>query len=292
VDFKHLTPVSWYPGHMLKAEREIRERLGMVDVVIELLDARCPASSRNFRLEESYQHKTRLLILGKTDLAEASVTKVWVQHFRDQDLSCLTLHHTQGDLVSRVMRELQIAEAAGRRRRGATVPRLRALRVMVLGLPNVGKSSLINALVKRSPTKTGPTPGLTRHQQWVKLNEDVELLDTPGIMAPKVAEVEAGLRLGLIAAVKDDLIGDEILADYLHHLCQQTPRPRVLQTYDLPELPDSGEALLDQIATRRGLVQGGGVLDRHGAAGLLLRDFRAGTFGRWSLDPRPEPSPA
>lgn len=293
MDFDSLIPASWYPGHMLKAQRQIVEQLRLVDLVVELVDARAPASSRNSHLEELVQHKDRVLVLAKSDLAAPEATEQWRRHFRELGLACVAVHHRQRDIARRLLPVIEKTIAQGRARRGARNKRFRATRTIVVGLPNVGKSSLINALVRRRRTKTGPRPGVTRHQQWVKVGDDVELLDTPGVMAPRLSDAETGLRLGLVAALKDEHMGEELLAKYLFYQMQGQERCEPIRFYGLRPQPDSAEELLDGICRRRGLLLGGGAPNLHLAAQTLLRDWRDGKLGCWTLElPPTEDDPA
>lgn len=285
--FPNAAKMSWYPGHMRKALREIEKKLPLFDVVIEVVDARVPQSSRNRNITNVIGQKARLLVLVKGDLADASVTSAWRRYFPDHGFPCLATHHRDRTATGKLITQIRDIEAADRSRRGARHPRLRPLRAMVVGVPNVGKSSLINQLVRRRRTKTGPRPGVTRHQAWIVLDEGLELLDTPGVMYPRVTDAQTGLNLGLIAALKDELIGEEALADYL--CCRlNVQNPDAFRNfYKLDGRPANGDELLTGVGRRRRLLRPGGEVDRRTAAKVLLQDFREGRLGRFSLE-RPE----
>jgi ribosome biogenesis GTPase A len=221
LDLEAVSRVSWYPGHMLKAQREIGEKLKLIDVVVIVVDARLPYTSWNSELLERIGSKPRIVWLNKQDLAEPEVTKEWVDWYRGQGVLTASGDCTASKTKGRI---LQLLKKAAQRRTGARARLRSACRAMIIGVPNVGKSSLINCLVGRPQAKTGPTPGVTRRQQWVPIGKDFELLDTPGVMVPRVADGVAGLRLGLIAAIKDRICGEDLLAKYLFHCWHERDR--------------------------------------------------------------------
>lgn len=292
MDFARLNTVSWYPGHMLKAERQMREKLGLIDVVVEVVDARCPQATRNPAFAELVQHRAHVIAMGKADLADPDTTRLWARHFEAAGLTCQYYHHHQRDTIARLLAALQRADAAARRARGSTTPRLRPLRAMIVGFPNVGKSSLINLALGKKRATVGPRPGVTRHQQWIALSPQVELLDTPGIFVPRVADPETGLKLGLVAALKDEHVGEELLAEYFFYRLHQLGKEPWKKLYSLEFYPDHISDLLDGIARSCGFLRPGGVLDRTEAAKRLLHDLRAGKLGQHSFETPPTPAPA
>jgi ribosome biogenesis GTPase A len=279
-----MTTIQWFPGHMAKARRQVSEQLKKVDVVMELLDARIPHSSRNPMMEEIIRDKARLIVLTREDLADPEKTAAWVRHFRGQDLPAVPVDAMSGQHLNDVVREARkLAESkmAVLAKRGI---RPRAVRAMILGIPNVGKSSLINRLARRSAAKTGDRPGVTRAQQWIKVGTDFELLDTPGILWPKFDDPRVGLRLAATGAIKDEMIDPEPVAAFI---LQWLPRayPGLLeQRYKLETLPETVEELLTRIGEKRGYIRGGGVVDTRGVAELVVREFRSGIIGRVTLE--------
>jgi ribosome biogenesis GTPase A len=261
---------------MRKAERQIDERLALVDVVLELRDARAPVSSENAVLGQLTGKRQRVILLAKKDLAEAPVTSTWVRTFRGAG-SAIAVSMQDSNLLHKI----QVAiDHSGARERIKVKRRLRAI---VVGVPNVGKSTLINRLAGAKKAETGPRPGVTRSQQWVALNDELELLDTPGIMMPRIKDAETGLRLGLIAALKEEHIGEPLLATYLLHLVAARSRQQVLAPLKVPTAEVNADYLA-AFATRRGYVSLGGEPDLRRASQQLLREFRQGNLGRWTLD--------
>ena len=286
--FKDIHPkdINWYPGHMLKAKKELAKQLKRVDVVLEMRDARIPVSSVNHDFEELLHQKKRILLFNKTGLADVEITRNWSEIFKKSDIPFLFIDAlNQRDLnkILPLSRKLMQEKWSTFRRRGIRPP---SLKLLITGIPNVGKSSLINRLSRRKAAETGPTPGVTKHQDWIKLGKDVELLDTPGILWPKIENREAGLRLTITGAIKDSIVGTSLLSDYLLGILLQKEPEQLLRHYhlaqeDLDLLPGD---LLERIAKKRGCLKSGGAIDHPRAESLLLRDFRAGKLGRLSFD--------
>ncbi|HCN07868.1 MAG TPA: ribosome biogenesis GTPase YlqF [Lentisphaeria bacterium] len=284
MDFDKVPKVSWFPGHMNKALRQLREKLSLIDIVIEVLDARLPLSTCNHELGDIIQHKARMPLLFKADLANRDTTAAWRDLFKGDGYPVIATHYRARDIVPRLLKQIEKAEAQARAARGTKYPRTRAIRAMIVGLPNVGKSSLINLLVSRNQAKTGPRPGVTRHQQWIKIGEDVELMDTPGIMYPHIETAETALKLGVIAAIKPELVGVELLAEYLLHVFNDQQCLDFKKFYGLDFYPDFVDDLLDGIGRRRGMLLPGDEVDRTLAASTFLNDFREGNIGTISLE--------
>ena len=210
--------INWYPGHMLKAKKELAEQLKRVDVVLEMRDARIPVSSVNQDFEELLGHKKRILIFNKTALADQEVTRNWEERFRTQDIPFLFIDALKKSHLQKILplsRNIMQQKWSAFRRRGIRPP---TLKLLICGIPNVGKSSLINRLSGRKAAETGPAPGVTKHQDWIKLGSDVELLDTPGILWPKIKDRETGLRLAITGAIKDSIAGTSQLNLSLIHI--------------------------------------------------------------------------
>ena len=278
--------INWYPGHMLKAKKELAKQLKRVDVVLEMRDARIPVSSANHDFEKLLQQKKRILLFNKTNLADEDTTRKWKAYFKKMDTPSLFVDALNKQNLQEILplsRKLMQEKWSNFRKRGIRPP---SLKLLITGIPNVGKSSLINRLSRRKAAETGPTPGVTKHQHWIKLGKDVELLDTPGILWPKIENREAGLRLTITGAIKDSIVGTTLLSDYLLGILMLKAPEQLLQNYQLTEenlelLPAD---LLEKIAEKRGCLKSGGAIDHPRAESLVLRDFRAGKLGRLSFD--------
>lgn len=281
--------IQWYPGHMTKARRQMQEDIRLIDLIIELVDARVPLSSRNPDIDSMGRQKARLILLNKADLADEGWNRKWTEYFKKKGYYVLLADSRNKGRLKAV--QPLIADACREkierdRKRGILN---RPVRAMVAGIPNVGKSTFINSYAGRACAKTGNRPGVTRGKQWIRLNKTLELLDTPGILWPKFEDPEVGKNLALIGSVRDEILNTEELA--LELIARLTHRyPRVLEErYDIH---CSGEAVefLEAIAVNRNcLIRGGGV-SYEKAAGILLDDFRSGRLGRISLEYPPENS--
>ena len=279
--------VQWYPGHMTKAKRQMQEDLKLIDLIIELVDARVPLSSRNPDIDSLGQNKARLIILNKADLADERQNEAWTEYFIKKGFHVVQVDSRKGGGMKRVQAMIQEAcrEKTERdRRRGI---KNRPVRAMVAGIPNVGKSTFINTFAGKACTKTGNKPGVTRGKQWIRLNKNVELLDTPGILWPKFEDQKVGERLACIGSVKDDLLNLEelslLLIDYL-----KERYPGVLaKRYGIEEEKEPLK-VLEEIAKVRGWLKRGEELDYEKAAGLIFDDFRSGKTGRITLEWAPE----
>ena len=277
--------IQWFPGHMAKTRRQIAKSLPLVDAAAELLDARLPLSSRNPELGALTKRKPRLVILNKADMADPDVTGQWVQYFRRQGCAVITADSKNGKGIkgfAPALRELlsdQLAKYAEKGMKG------RPIRVMILGIPNVGKSSLINRLAGGKRAKAEDRAGVTRTQQWIKTQDGVELLDTPGVLWPKLDDQEVAVRLAMTGAIRDDILDKEALAARLLALLH-TAYPQALETrYKIaPDAEAEGFVLLEMMAKNRGMLLPGGVPNTERAAITLLDEFRAAKLGRISLE--------
>lgn len=277
--------IQWFPGHMAKAKREIEEDVQRVDIVFELLDARLPLSSQNPLVPSMLKEKPRLILLTKADLADPTINQKWIQYFAQQGFSALAIDAQSGRGVEQIFTEARKSLAhlfATRKKKGIQSEWIRA---MIIGIPNVGKSSLINRMAKRAKTQTGNRPGVTKAKQWIRLKEKMELLDTPGILWPKFEEPIVGFRLAVSGAIKEEVFQkEEVALKFIAFLLKRYPTA-LCQRYRLT-LQETEEPLayLEAIAQKRGCLKKGGVVDYEKAAMVLLQDFRAGRLGRISLE--------
>lgn len=277
---------QWYPGHMTKARRMMQENIKLIDLIIELVDARVPLSSRNPDIDELGKNKARLILLNKADLAEERMNDEWVEHFKEKGYSAVKVNSKKGGGIKSIQSVIQEAckEKTERDRKRGILNR--PVRAMVVGIPNVGKSTFINALAGKACAKTGNKPGVTKGKQWIRLNKNVELLDTPGILWPKFEDQQVGLKLAFIGSIKDEILQTEELAAELVRFLK-SEYPGVLEEkYDIPEADDVYECIRNIAESRHCLVRGS-ELDTEKAAAILLDDFRGGRLGRITLE-KPE----
>ncbi|QTH45938.1 ribosome biogenesis GTPase YlqF [Cohnella sp. LGH] len=285
--------IQWFPGHMTRARRQIEEKLKLIDVVFELLDARIPSSSRNPMIDEIIGEKPRLVLLNKADLADPEKTTEWSRFFREQGLAVHAIDANAGAGVKELASKAKELLKEKIDRQIAKGMKPRPIRALIVGIPNVGKSTLINRLAGRNIAVTGDRPGVTKGQQWIRFGGELELLDTPGILWPRFEDPVVGNRLAATGAIKEDILHlDEVACFVLKVLVEQYGQ--VLgERYgltDLPsELPDMQAAVevLESIGRRRGCIVSGGHVDYEKAATVLLRDLRSGKLGRITFE-KPE----
>ena len=275
--------IQWYPGHMTKTRRMMEENISLVDIVIELVDARIPYSSKNPDLDTLAKNKHRILLLNKCDLADERATDIWQEYFEKQGFRVIRINALKGNglgEVTETARSLMKEKIEKLKARGRiNVP----IRSMIVGIPNVGKSTFINKYVGKVTAKTGDKPGGTRGKQWIKLKKDFELLDTPGILWPKFEDQQVGLRLALIGAIKDEILNiDELALELIAILTEHYPG--VLHTRYEVEEDQTPANIIEQIAVKRNCIQKGNELDYTKAANLLLEEFRSGKLGKITLE--------
>lgn len=274
---------QWYPGHMTKAKRQMQEDIKLIDLVIELVDARIPFSSRNPDIDELGKHKARLILMNKADLASQEQTRKWSEYFRKMGYYVVKLDaRNKAGLkgVSDVIMEACKEKLERDRRRGI---KNRPVRAMVVGIPNVGKSTFINTYAGKACAKTGNKPGVTKGKQWIRLNKNVELLDTPGILWPKFEDQKVGLLLALIGSIKDEILNIDELSLELIQILQEHYPGILASRYELEE-EGTPVFVLEQIARNRNCVQKGNELDYSKAASLVIDEFRNGRLGKITLE--------
>lgn len=274
---------QWYPGHMSKAKRAMQEDLNLINVIIELVDARVPLSSKNPDIDPMANGKSRIILLNKCDLADAAVTAQWKKYYEKKGFFVALVNSKQGKGVKQVNEVIQSAckEKIERDRRRGILNR--PIRAMIVGIPNVGKSTFINSFAGKACTKTGNKPGVTKGKQWIRLNKNVELLDTPGILWPKFEDQTVGLRLAFIGSIKDELSNQYELCLLLMKYLQEHYPEAVPKAYQI-EADDSEVVLLERVAKRRGCLKAGGEYDLDKAANYVIDDFRNGRLGAISLE--------
>ena len=278
--------LQWFPGHMAKTRRLITENLKLVDVVVELLDARLPMSSRNPEIDKIVGNRPRVLVLNKADMADEEQTKIWLEELSKEGFEAIAVDSRSGKgfsslepAITRVMKEkIERDRAKGIGKH--------SVKLMVVGIPNVGKSSFINRLSGRSATKTGDRPGITTAKQWIRIAGKYELLDTPGILWPKFEDPEAAKKIAFCGSIKDEIMDIEEIAFYLIEYLKENYPQALVDRYKLEDdvLEMESYDLLEQIGRKRGCVISGGNIDTFRASNLIMDDFRSTKIGRITLE--------
>ncbi|MEE0685259.1 MAG: ribosome biogenesis GTPase YlqF [Lachnospiraceae bacterium] len=275
--------IQWYPGHMTKARRMMEEDIKLIDLVIELVDARLPLSSRNPDIDNLAKNKARLILLNKADLADERANNQWTEYFKEKGFYVIKLDSRSGagmKAINGVIQEACKEKIERDRKRGIIN---RPVRAMVVGIPNVGKSTFINSYAKKACAKTGNKPGVTKGKQWIKLNKNLELLDTPGILWPKFEDQQIGLKLAMAGSINDEILNiAELSVELIKFLIKEYPGT-ILDRYGVAEDIKELE-ILEQIGIKRGCLKKGSMIDIDKAADIVVDEFRAGKLGRITLE--------
>ena len=280
-DFK----IQWFPGHMTKAKRMMESQIKLVDVVVEMLDARIPRSSTNPMLQDILGSKPKVIALNKLDMADKAQTDLWVEKIKNSGLPVCKLDCATGKGVKQLISAIQLAAKPVIDKWLKKGVRNRPVRVMIVGIPNVGKSTLINRLVGKNKVMAADRPGVTRGQQWVTIAKGLELLDTPGVLWPKFEDPSVGFALAATGAIKEDVFDRESAVELLvDFLLKNYPQELATKYAVSLEESDDVNAVMAKIATSRGCLKAGGLLDIDKVVQLVLRDFRAGRIGRFTID--------
>ena len=273
--------INWYPGHMKKTRELIQENLKMVDLVVEVIDARIPSSSRNPIIDQLVGAKKRIIVLNKSDLADEEENKTWAELFKKQGNLVLAMNCMSGSGANQLIRMLTNI----RDEKNKDAARKKPLRMMIVGVPNVGKSSLINRLTGKKSAKTGNKPGVTRGKQWLNLGNDMQLLDTPGILWPKFEDPNVGLNLAFCGAIKDEILDIATLCLELIKVLQARYPQLLMERYKLTELGETALETMELIAKKRGFILSGGRIDYERTGKTVVDEFRSATIGRITLEP-------
>lgn len=288
--------INWFPGHMAKTRKQIAEDLKLVDIVVEILDARIPISSQNPDIKQITQNKKKVIVLNKYDLADEKENQKWVEYFNKKDQKAILVDALSGKGINETIRLIQkemeedLKKIADKGRIG------RKIRVMIVGIPNVGKSSFINRIAKKTSAEVGNKPGVTKQKQWIRINDKIELLDTPGVLWPKFESEEVGMHLAITGTIKDDILELTEIAYSLTEFLLENYRENLIQRYSLNE--KQIEEILNQdqpeneniyeimqlIGKKRGAVASGGRIDDDKTSKIILDDFRSGKLGKITIE--------
>ena len=275
--------INWFPGHMKKTQREIKDNLKLVDAVIEIRDARIPRSSANPDIEKLVGNKPRLILLNKSDLTESRVTKEWMKYLTKENVSAIEVNCLKGSGLQKIKPALnELLKEKHDRLKNKGLKKI-VTRVMVVEIPNVGKSTFINKMARNNIAKTGDRPGVTKNKQWIKTSMDIELLDTPGDLRPKFQDDETALNLAFTGAIKDEIMDIEELAYKLVERLQEFYPEKLMERYKIDTVFENPLETLDAIAIKRGAIMKGREIDYNRIAVILLDEFRGGKIGNNSL---------
>ncbi|WP_010093453.1 ribosome biogenesis GTPase YlqF [Ornithinibacillus scapharcae] len=276
--------IQWFPGHMAKARREIEEKLKLVDFVMELVDARAPLSSQNPMLQQVLQNKSKMILLMKRDLADVQVTNEWIKYFQERDIPALAVNVNDKSDVNKV---IQLAKELGQKKLDKLIQKgiqPRASRAMIVGIPNVGKSTLINRLANKKIAKVGDRPGVTKQQLWIKVKKEFELLDTPGILWPKFEDQTVGYRLAAIGTIKDQLLSLQDIVVFVIRYLQENYPTLLEDRYQIDQNEEEMLIIFEQIGKFRGALESGGNVNFDKVSDIVLRDLRTGRLGKITLE--------
>lgn len=282
--------IQWFPGHMTKARRQIEAKLKLIDVVIELLDARLPLSSRNPMIDDILRDKPRLILLNKADLADPEATRKWLAYFKAEGHLAHPADASTGTGVKQIPEQVKMLLKEKIDRQIARGMNPRAMRALIVGIPNVGKSTLINKMAGRHIAAVGDRPGVTKGQQWIKTGGNLELLDTPGILWPRFEDQEVGYRLAVTGAIKEEILNIEEIAFYAVKYLVKEYGSRFQERFGIEKLPEDLEnpdeivAVMEAVGRKRGCLISGGRVDLEKASRVLLHELRAGKLGRFTLE--------
>jgi ribosome biogenesis GTPase A len=276
--------INWYPGHMAKTRRLLEENVKLVDIIIELLDARIPASSTNPVFDNLFNNKKRIKVMNKHDLSDPETSEKWKKHFEEKEISCIFVDSLKGRGFNKLYSEIEnsLQEKFERDREKGLLRR--PVRAMVVGIPNVGKSTFINVLTKKKAARTGNKPGVTKNKQWIKISPKLHLLDTPGILWPKFEDEKTGINLAVTGSIKDEITDAVELVAYLYEFLKKEYPGTIEKRYSIREEGTDTRVVLNGIASARGFLMGGGVPDIDKAAATVLDEFRKGLLGGISLE--------
>lgn len=281
----HKVVINWYPGHMKKTKEQILTDLKLIDIIIEILDARAPKSSQNPDVKEYCKNKKKIVVLNKSDLADENATNMWIKYYENNNIPCIKVESTTGKGLNEVINQIKrlYSEIENKYKEKGRIGR--TAKVMILGIPNVGKSTFINSLAKRSVVKVGNIPGVTKGKQWIRIDDDIELMDTPGMLWPKLNDDAVAMHLAFLNTIGERAIDDEEIAYCLLEYLVENYKGKIEARYDINinNLDDTLE-IREKIARKKGAILSGGRINEQKVSSMILEDFRNGKLGKITLE--------
>ena len=278
------TNINWYPGHMAKTKKQIAEDLKLIDIVVEILDARAPIASINPDVNELVKDKLKIIILNKADLADENTTKKWIEYYKNKGITAIAIEANQGKGIQKVIDKIRETYNEVKQKYINKGRIGKAIRVMVLGIPNVGKSTFINSIAKRNSAKVGNKPGVTKQKQWIRIDENIDLMDTPGMLWPRFDNQEMAMHLAFIGTIGDNAIDNEEVAYFLLEYLIKNYKEKIEERYKIQiENKDTME-VLEEIARKRGALVSGGNINMQKVSDIILNEFRSGKLGRVTIE--------
>ena len=280
----NLTSINWYPGHMAKTKKQIIEDLKLIDIVIEILDARAPLASQNPDIENCIKDKKKIIVLNKEDLADNNITKKWVEFYENKGIKAIAVESNNSKGIKDVIDSIKLEYETIKEKYSKKGRIGKAIRVMVVGIPNVGKSTFINSIAKRNTAKVGNKPGVTKQKQWIKITNEIELMDTPGMLWPKLDDKDLAMHLAFVGTIGDNAIDKEEIAYYLlEYLIKNYPE-RIKARFNIEIEEKETMDVLESIARKRGAIISGGNINMQKISDIILNEFQNGKLGRITIE--------
>ena len=282
-NFAHAV-ISWYPGHMAKTKKQIIEDLKLIDIVVEILDARMPLASVNPDIQNYIKDKKKIIILNKSDLADENITNEWIKYYKSKGINAIAIEANKGKGIQKVIDCIK-SEYKSIQEKYIKKGRIgKAIRIMVLGIPNVGKSTFINKLAKRNTAKVGNKPGVTKQKQWIKIDNNIELMDTPGMLWPRLDDQELAMHLAFVGTIGENSIDNEEIAYYLIEYLKNTYPNKLKERYNVEPAEKETMDIINEIAKKRGAIISGGNINMQKVSDIILNEFRSGKLGRITIE--------
>lgn len=280
----HKINLNWYPGHMAKTKKQIIEDLKLIDIVIEILDARAPLASQNPDLENCIKDKKKIIVLNKADLADNNITKNWVEFYENKGIKAIAVESNNSKGIKDVIDSIKLEYETIKEKYSKKGRIGKAIRVMVVGIPNVGKSTFINSIAKRNTAKVGNKPGVTKQKQWIKITNEIELMDTPGMLWPKLDDKDLAMHLAFVGTIGDNAIDKEEMAYYLLEYLIKNYSERIEERFNIELEEKETMEVLESIARKRGAIISGGNINMQKISDIILNEFQNGKLGRITIE--------